>query len=76
MAQLIKPDVLQKIKEDENLILDIAQFVGKRFRTVYQWVLDNSEQLQTPAVLQMVKSRHGYKSDSEILEKEESEAAA
>lgn len=68
MRQVIKTEVLQRIKDDETLIFQIAQFLGKKFRTVYQWVLDNGDLLQTPAVLQMIKERFGFKKDSEVLE--------
>jgi hypothetical protein len=76
MRQVIKLAVLQRIKEDEVLIFEIAQFLGKKFRTVYQWVLDNSDLLQAPAVLQMIKERFQITDDSEILEETENGVAA
>jgi hypothetical protein len=68
MRQVIKSEVLQRIKDDEVLIFQIAQFLGKKFRTVYQWVLDNSDSLQVPAVLEMIKERFAFIEDSEVLE--------
>jgi hypothetical protein len=73
MRQVIKPDVLQRIKDDETLIFMIANNLDKRFRTVYQWVLDNSSQLQAPAVLMIIKKRFSM-SDAEILETEQTAA--
>lgn len=67
MRQVINQVVLQRIKEDEELILYIARSVGKKFRTVYQWVLDNDPMLTVPAVLQIIKDRFSL-TDSQILE--------
>jgi len=75
MRQVIKSEVLQRIKDDEALIFEIAQFLGKKFRTVYRWVLDNSDHLQIPAVLQMVKDKLELKDDSEVLENEQAKVA-
>ena len=64
----IKAEVLQRIKDDENLILEVAHHLGRRFRTVYQWVLDNGEQLQTPAVLEIIRKKFGFLDASKMLE--------
>lgn len=67
MSNRIKPEVQQRIKDDDHLILLIAQAMGKRWRTVYQWVMDNSDQLLIPAVLQVI-AEHYQLSTEEIVE--------
>lgn len=72
MRQVIKTDVLNRIKEDETLIFMIANNLDKKFRTVYQWVLDNGSQLQAPAVMMIIKKRLSL-TENEILETAEEE---
>lgn len=54
MDNRIKPEFLERIREDDYLILLIAQAMGKRWRTVYQWVRYGSEHLTLPAVLHVI----------------------
>lgn len=75
MRQVIQSKILQRIKDDETLIFMIANNLDKKFRTVYQWVLDNAPQLQAPAVMQIIKKRFSL-SDQEILEEVQEEARA
>lgn len=75
MAQVIKSEVLQRIKADEELIFKISRHVGRSFRTVDRWLLFNSRQLQVPVVLQMIKDRFQITDDLEILESVESKVA-
>jgi hypothetical protein len=75
MSQVIKSEILQKIKEDEALIFEIAQATGKKFRSVYRWACKNTDELVAPVVLQMIKDRFKIVNDSEILESAESKVA-
>lgn len=70
MGHVIKSEVLQRIKADEELIFGISRHMGKSIRTVDRWVADNSKQLQIPAVLEMIKAKFKIMDNSEILDGE------
>lgn len=63
----LKEKVRQQILSNDDTILAIAKATNKKFRTVFQWLQDNSEYLTLAASLNIIKEHTGL-TDSEILE--------
>jgi hypothetical protein len=56
-SQQLKPDILERIHDNDELILRIAQQTGKKFRTVEVWCRPHSKYqhlLTVPAVLEII----------------------
>lgn len=66
MATLNK-DVLQRLRDDEFLQLDIAKGMGRKLSTVKSWIRYNDDMLVSKAVLLIIKDVTGLR-DSQILE--------
>lgn len=65
----LKENIRQQILSDDDTILAIAKATGKKFRTVFQWLQDNSEYLTLASSLNVIKEFTGL-NDTEILEAE------
>lgn len=65
----LKEEIRQQVLADDAIIFGIAKATGKKFRTVFQWLQDNSEYLTLASSLNVIKEFTGL-TDSEILEAE------
>lgn len=65
----LKENIRQQVLSNDDTILAIAKATNKKFRTIFQWLQDNSEYLTLAASLNVIKEFTGL-TDSEILESE------
>lgn len=69
MAQ-INENTLNILKDNEAIVFKIATAMGKKFRTVENWVRDNDARLALPAVRLIIGSELGVDADSLLEEKQ------
>lgn len=65
----VRQELLEKLKESEELQFTIAKGMKKKFRTIEKWVKTNDEMLSSKAVVLIIKDATGL-SEEEILEQE------
>ena len=71
MRQYLKPEIKQRLKNDEPLQMKIALALDRKFRTVENWVRDNNIMLTTSTVLDMIRKHYGFKKTEPLTEERE-----
>ena len=66
MRQYLKPEVKQKLKDDEALQFKVAQAMDKKFRTVERWIKEDHVLLTTSTVLDVIRKHIGYKENEPL----------
>lgn len=69
MLQVLKTDVKQVIKGDQELQLKIAKlFQKKNIVTIQRWVRDDNPILTLPGVLDVISEHAGYSKGASLTE--------
>jgi hypothetical protein len=75
MKLVLKPNIIQTLRDKEVIQFKIATALNRKFRTVDRWIRENDSMLTSPAVLAIIKQETGLP-DNEILEEAEADWAA
>jgi dTDP-D-glucose 4,6-dehydratase len=76
MIQVLKSEVLQRVKEDEMLQAKIATATDRKISTVKRWIEDNHIMLTTSTVLDCIREHEGLAEDIEMTELKDETIAA
>jgi hypothetical protein len=63
----LKEEIRKAVLADDAIMFGIAKANGKKFRTIFKWLQDNSEYLTLASSLSVIKKFTGL-TDAEILE--------
>ena len=66
----IKSEIEEKIKKDDQFILDLAKGMDVRPSTIDRWIKDHDPQLTQPIPVKLIEKRYKVKDIIEIYETE------
>ena len=66
----IKSEIEEKIKKDDQFILDLAKGMDVRPSTIDRWLKDHDPQLTQPIPVKLIEKRYKAKDIVEIYETE------
>lgn len=66
----IKSEIEEKIKKDDQFILDLAKGMDVRPSTIDRWLKDHDPQLTQPIPVKLIEKRYKVKDIIEIYETE------
>ena len=66
----IKSEIEEKIKKDDQFILDLAKGMDVRPSTIDRWLKDHDPQLTQPIPVKLIEKRYKVKDIVEIYETE------
>ena len=66
----IKSEIEEKIKKDDQFILDLAKGMDVRPSTIERWLKDHDPQLTQPIPVKLIEKRYKVKDIVEIYETE------
>ena len=66
----IKSEIEEKIKKDDQFILDLAKGMDVRPSTIDRWIKDHDPQLTQPIPVKLIEKRYKVKDIVEIYETE------
>lgn len=76
MRQFLKQEVIDKIKDNDPVIFQIATVMNRKYRTVIYWLTNNDIILTTSTILTIIKDSGEFPEGYDLTElREEPEEA-
>lgn len=68
MAKLIKPEFLTRLRDEEELLYEIAKGMRLKFRTIEKWVREEDKMLTSVAVISIIEKATGLQESDFVMD--------